>query len=115
MVAAEREHAKAAQQVEIAVVFTIKEVLSASLAKAHIIPDGLENADHLLIEAASVEVEAVGLVSLEQRGDVGVKNRVHILCRSRGTLWHTPNRIATGQQCGRMVEIPPETNSRPAR
>ena len=81
VVAAEREHAEAAQQVEILPVRAVVEILSASLAKTDIISDGLENTDHLLVEALLVQAEAVGFVGLEQRGNVGaktgIKTRMH--------------------------------------
>src|SRR5205807_5584046 len=62
MVAPDREYSKAAQQVEIALALAVVEILAASLAKADVIPDGLENANHLLVEATSVQVKAVGFV-----------------------------------------------------
>src|SRR6266404_1784606 len=78
MVAAEREHAKAAQQIEIAHLLPVIEILPASLAKSDVIPDGLENADHLLVEATFVEVEASGFVGLEQRTNVRIRTRKNI-------------------------------------
>ena len=77
MVAAEREYAEAAQQVEILPVRAVVEILSASLAKTDVISDGLENADHLLVEAVLVQAEAVGFMGLEQRSYVGAKTRMH--------------------------------------
>jgi len=81
VIAPEREHPETAQQIEILPVLAVVEVLAASLAKANIIADGLENADHLLVEAALVQAEAIGFMGLEQRSNVGartgIKTRVH--------------------------------------
>ena len=90
VVAADREHAEPAQQVEISVVVAIVEVLAASLAKAYVISDRLENADHLLVEAALVQAEALGFMALEQRSDVGIRDPNAYLCRSRCNVTSPP-------------------------
>ena len=74
MIAADREHAEAAQQVEIAVALAVVEVLAASLAKADIIADRPQHPDHLLVEAAAMQAEALGFVALEQRRNVDVSH-----------------------------------------
>ena len=66
MVAADGEHAIAAQQVEIALSFAVVEILAASLAKADIIPDGPQHSDHLLVEMAGMQIKAFGFVGVEQ-------------------------------------------------
>src|SRR5262249_27034674 len=77
MVPAERKYSEAAQQVEIAVSLPVIEVLAASLAKADVIPDGLEHTDHLLIEAAAMQVKAAGFMAFKQRSNVRARTRIH--------------------------------------
>src|SRR6185436_7937140 len=97
MIATEREHAKAAQQVEIAVVRAVVEVLATSLAKAYIISDRLEDTDHLLVEAMLVQAEAVRLVGFKKRGDIGIYNRTHSDDRSPAQpVFCHPSPRATG-------------------
>ena len=66
MIAPDREHAIAAQQIEIPLTLAIVEVLSLSLAKADIVSDGPQHAHHLLIETTGMEVKALGFVRVEQ-------------------------------------------------
>ena len=70
MVAAEREHPEAAQQIEIAAVLAVVEVLAPSLAKADIIPDGPQHPDHLLIDAPGMKVKTLRFMGLEQACNV---------------------------------------------
>src|ERR1043166_8831696 len=85
MVAAECEYPEAAQEVEILPVRAVVEILPASLAKTDIISDGLENTDHLLVEASLMQAEAVGFVGLEQRSHVGAKTRMHTFVAPNAT------------------------------
>src|SRR3954469_1620937 len=70
MIAPDREHAIAAQQINIPLTLAIVEVLSLSLAKADVIPDGPEHPHHLLVEPTGVEIEALGFVGGEQGRDI---------------------------------------------
>ena len=70
MIAPDREHAIAAQQIEIPLTLAIVEVLSLSLAKADIVSDGPQHAHHLLIETTGMEVKALGFVRVEQGRDI---------------------------------------------
>ena len=82
VVAADREDAEAAQQIEIALAIPIVEVLPASLAKPHIISDGPQHPDHLLIETARVQAKAFRFVGVEQGCDVDSHPNCHS-CGSR--------------------------------
>src|SRR3954454_9663020 len=70
MIAPDREHTIAAQQIKIPLTLAIVEVLSLSLAKADVIPDGPEHPHHLLVEPTGVEIEALGFVGGEQGRDI---------------------------------------------
>ena len=113
MIAAEREHAEAAQQIEIALALAVVEVLPLPLAKSDIIADGPQHADHLLIETARMQAKALGFVGFEQGRNVDVGAAESMLCRSRRALMTEPSCNSDGQQCGIVAEIPPETNIRP--
>ena len=69
MVAPDAEHAKAAQQVEIARARGIEQILTGAAAELDVIADRPQHADHLLVEMAAVHVIAVGLALGEHRGD----------------------------------------------
>ena len=55
MIAADREHAPPAQQVEVFRPVPVVEVLAAPRAKSDVIADGLEHPHHLLVEVARVQ------------------------------------------------------------
>ena len=74
MIAAEREHTESAQQVEIAVIVPVVEVLAASLAKADVIADRPQDADHLLVETPGMQAKALGFVGFEQCRDVDISS-----------------------------------------
>ena len=66
MVAPDREHAKAGQQVEIARAVAIVEVLPLPLLEADIVADSLENPDELLVQIPIMQGAALGLTVREQ-------------------------------------------------
>ena len=53
MIAADREHAKSAQQVEIARALAIEEILALPLLESDIVADGLQHADELLVQSGA--------------------------------------------------------------
>ena len=73
MIAADREYAIAAQEVEVADSIAVIQVLPASPAKTDIVPDGPQHTDHLLVEAAGVEAETLGFVGCEKRRNIDVQ------------------------------------------
>lgn len=72
MIAPDRKHAKAGQQVEIACPLAIVEVLSLPLLEADIVADGLENPDELLVQVPIMQGAALGLTVREQLGHVWI-------------------------------------------
>ena len=70
MIAADREHAKAAQQVEIACPVAIVEILALPFLEADIVADGLKHADHLLVQVARVHGTALRLPLRKHLGNV---------------------------------------------
>ena len=63
MIAADGENAEAAQQIEIARAVAVVEILACAAAEPHVIADGAQHPDHLLVEMAAVHVIAVGLAA----------------------------------------------------
>ena len=55
MIAADREHAKAAQEIEIAGAVAIEEVLALPLLEADIVADGLEDPNELLVQMPGMQ------------------------------------------------------------
>ena len=72
MVAPDRKHAKAAQQVEIARAIAIVEVLPLPLLEADIVADGLENPNELLVQMPIMHGAALGLTVREHLGHVWI-------------------------------------------
>ena len=70
MVAADREHAKAAQQVEIARAVAIEQILALALLKADVVADGLEHAYQLLVQVARMHGTALRLPVHKHLGNV---------------------------------------------
>ena len=70
MVAAEREYAKAAEQVEIARAITVVEVLTGALLEADVVADGFEDADELLVEMPGVHRTALRFARREHLGEI---------------------------------------------
>ena len=66
MIAPDREHAKAGQQVEIARPLAIVEILPLPLLEADIVADGLENPNELLVQIPIMQGAALGLTVREQ-------------------------------------------------
>jgi hypothetical protein len=61
MIAAKRENAEAAQQIEITIAVTVKEILPLSALKTDVIADGFQNPDELLVEVSGVQSVALEL------------------------------------------------------
>jgi hypothetical protein len=72
MIAAEREDAEAAQQVEIAIARSVEQILAFAGCKAHVEADGLEDPDHLLVQMLPVQGVSLRLPRCEQRCDIVV-------------------------------------------
>ena len=70
MVAADAEHAPAAQQIEVTRARAVKQVLTGAAAKAEIVADGTQHAYHRLVHMARMQCVALRLAFREQRGDV---------------------------------------------
>ncbi len=79
VVAAERKDTKSAQQIEIALVLAIIEVLPASLAKSYIIADRPQHTDHLLIETARMQAKSLSFVGFEEGSDIDIRTRIHVV------------------------------------
>src|SRR5260370_41806876 len=70
MIAADREHAPPAQQVEVAFAVLVEQVLTASGTEADVEADGLEHAHHLPVEMARMQRGALRFPLGEQRRGV---------------------------------------------
>ena len=70
MVAAEREHAEAAQQVEIAGVGVVKKILAPAGREADVEADGLQHPHHLFIQMPRVQRVSLRFPLREQRCDI---------------------------------------------
>ena len=73
MVAADRKHAEAAQQVEILVAGAVVEVLALALLEPDVIADGLQHADDLLVQMARMHGAALCLALREHLGNVKIR------------------------------------------
>jgi hypothetical protein len=80
MVSADAEYAKTAQQVEITSTRTVEQILALAAAKADVISDGAQHANHHLVQVAGVKSVALGFSLRKQRRDV--ERRVCRLGRS---------------------------------
>ena len=70
MIAAEREHAEAAQQVEIAGIRAVEKILTPAGFETDVEADGLEHPDHLLIQMLRVQRVSLRFPLGEQRSDI---------------------------------------------
>ena len=70
MIAPNRKYAKPAQQVEIADVLAIEQILAAAAAEADIVTDRSQHAHHLLVQVGSMHSVPIALSTGEHRGDV---------------------------------------------
>ena len=70
MIAADREHAEAAEQVQIAGALAVVEIGALAAAEADVIADGAQDPHHLLVEMAAVQPVAFGLALVMQGGDI---------------------------------------------
>src|SRR5215212_6055603 len=75
MIAPERENTKTAEEIEVAAVVAVVEVLPASTPEGYIVADRPQHADHLLIEMAGMQGEAFGLVTVEQGRNINRHTR----------------------------------------
>ena len=70
MVAPDRKHAKAAQQIEIAVAVAVEQILTVPRLKADVVADGLQHPDHLLVQMARMHGTSLRLPLYKQPGNV---------------------------------------------
>src|SRR5262249_12064381 len=70
MVAADREHSPAAQEIEVAVALGVEQILAAPGPEAHVEADGFEQPHHLLVEMLGMQRIALLLAFDEQRRGV---------------------------------------------
>src|SRR5437868_9833421 len=70
MIAADREYAPAAEQVEVAIAGLVEQVLAAPGAEAYVEAYGLEHADHLAVKVARMQRVALRFPGCEQRRGV---------------------------------------------
>ena len=75
MVAADREHTEAGQQVEIALVLAVVEVLALAALEADVETDGLEHPDELLVQVAGMQRPALGFAFLDHPRQVQLSTR----------------------------------------
>ena len=71
VIAADGEHAPAADEIEIARAGGVPEMRALAAHEARVEADGLQHPHHLMVEMAGVQVVAVGFASVEQRAHVG--------------------------------------------
>ena len=72
MVPADAEHPEAAEQVEIPRAGPVIKILAGAAAEAHVVADGPQHPDHLLIQVAAVQVEPAGLLRFKNGRNVVV-------------------------------------------
>src|ERR1700674_4478118 len=98
MIAADREHAPTAQEIEVAVAVLVEQVLTAPGTEADIEADGFQHADHLSIEMARMQRVALVFPLGEQRR--GVQGHAILLAAGTGHHRQPPTRIKamTGQR-----------------
>ena len=70
MIAPDRENAEAAQEVEIAHIIAVKEILALTFLETNVVADGFEYADELLIEMACMHGAALRLALHKHLGNV---------------------------------------------
>ena len=61
MIAPDRKHAKAAEQIEIALIVAIVEILTLAALEANIEADGSQHSNHLLIQVTNMQCVAFGV------------------------------------------------------
>src|ERR1700680_183138 len=96
MIAADREHAPSAQEIEVALAVLVEQVLTPPGTEANIEADGLEHADHLRIEMARMQGVALGFPLGEQRR--GVQGHAILLAAAGHHRRPTRIKARTGQR-----------------
>jgi hypothetical protein len=95
MVASDGENAVPAQQVEIAVLVAIVEILPTSPPKRDIVADRPQHTDHLLVETAGMKAVTLGLVRVEQGRNVDRHPRYVLILFVCSPVQHLPKTSAT--------------------
>ncbi len=106
MIAPDREHAVAAQEVEIFVALAVEQILSGAAAEPNIISNRAEDANHLLVEMARMNLVSVGFVLRIEVRDVHALGRAIARVDQVGPMaqW-----FSSYLRDSAAVEMPPET------
>ncbi len=78
MIASQREHAPAAEEVEIFCALAVPQILALAAYKPNIVADGLKHPHHLLVQMARVKPIAVGFVFREQGRNIDAHKAISL-------------------------------------
>src|SRR5450759_1524653 len=84
MIAPDRKHSEATQQVEIADPLAIEQILAAAATEADVVADRSQHAHHLLVQVGSMHRVAVAFARGEQSGDVLARCRYQRIVAAEG-------------------------------